>query len=373
VGKQLKAHGYATAWIGKWHVNAGGRSNYIPPERRHGFEHFLALECTHDYNDSKYFANDDPEPRKWPGYDAFAQTDAAIAYMDEKAGENTPFALFLSWGPPHSPYRTAPEAYLERYDPARISLPPNVPEGYEDHARANLAGYYAHCTALNDCMGRLTAFLRERGRLEDTLIVFTSDHGDMIGAHGMYDKQGPWDESLRIPCLVRVPGKAALRGASSRLLHDFVDWFPTLCGLLELEAPTGLQGHDNAGHLLGGTLPEPNQALYACYHRFGNWPKQSAHRPEMYHAREARGLRTERHTYVESLEGPWLFYDNEVDPFQLTNRIADPDTAGTRAELASRLHALLREEGDAFRPGMEYVRRWGYEVDPDTGTIAFDW
>ncbi len=377
IGKTLTSAGYATGWIGKWHVNAGGRSNYIPPERRHGFQHFQALECTHDYNQSRYYEGDDPTTRQWDGYDAIAQTSAAIDFMHARADTGDPFALFLSWGPPHSPFHTAPESYRALYDSAKLTVAPNVPDTGDDRAQAahNLAGYYAHCTALDDCIERLVDCLKRTGQLENTWLVFTSDHGDLIGAHGLYDKQGPWDDSLRVPCLVRVPeAPARLRGATSNLLHDFVDWFPTLCGWLDLPAPPDLQGRDHGAHLLGGTLPEPNDALYACYHAFGNWVRQSARHPEdsLVTARASRGLRTERHTYVEDLDGPWLLYDNHEDPHQLRNRVDDPALSELRQALAARLRERLAENDDDFRPGLEYVRQWGYTVD-DSGTIAFKW
>ncbi|MGF1449247.1 MAG: sulfatase-like hydrolase/transferase [Opitutales bacterium] len=373
IGKTLSEAGYATGWIGKWHVNAGGRHSYIPPERRHGFQHFQALECTHDYNQSRYFEGDDPTPRQWDGYDAIAQTSAAVNFMQAQADRDDPFALFLSWGPPHSPYETAPEAYRALYDPNSITLPPNVPEYPEYRAKVaeDLAGYYAHCTALDDCIARLVESLRQSGQLENTWLVFTSAHGDLIGAHGLYDKQGPWEESLRVPCLVRVPDAPEnLRGATSNLLHDFVDWFPTLCGWLGLEPPPDLQGRDHGALLLNETLPEPNDALYACYHAFGNWVHQSRGKPAWVKAREARGVRTERFTYVEDHDGPWLLYDNEADPYQLRNRVNDAELAEVQRNLAARLRELLAENGDEFRPGMDYVRQWGYAVDA-SGTIPF--
>mgnify|MGYP001610803114 CR=1 FL=1 len=89
--------------------------------------------------------------------------------------------LVLSWGPPHNPYQTAPDAFKALYQPEKIVLRPNVPAGeLSDKARVSLAGYYAHCSALDACLGKLVQTLRESGLEEDTLLVFGSDHGDMI-------------------------------------------------------------------------------------------------------------------------------------------------------------------------------------------------
>ena len=125
IAQAFSAGGYDTAYIGKWHVNGRGRSSYIPPERRQGFEYWKVLECTHDYNHSAYYAGDSDEQLVWEGYDALAQTRDAQAYLRNR-GTN-PFLLVLSWGPPHAPYHTAPEEYQAMYDPATITLRPNVP------------------------------------------------------------------------------------------------------------------------------------------------------------------------------------------------------------------------------------------------------
>ena len=358
MGKQFATAGYDTAWIGKWHVDGHGRYAYIPPERRHGFAYFKALECTHDYNHSRYYDNNDPTLRFWTGYDAIAQTDDCIRWLQSRRGDR-PFLAVLSWGPPHSPFLTAPQSYRDRYDPAALTIPANVPPAEVSEVRKNLAGYYAHITALDDCFGRLMAVVPD-----NTIVLFTSDHGDLLGAHGLWDKQGPWDESLRIPFLLRAPGWPA--GAVNDSLIDWLDVWPTLCGLAGLPQPSGIQGRDFSRHLLEGTVPTDNGLLYASYHNFGNWgPIARRHSLPLFYAREARGLRTERFTYVEDLTGPWLLYDNEADPLQLRNLAGQhPQQKG----LADRLHAKLRAEDDEFLSGMDYVRRWGYTVD-ESGTI----
>ena len=154
IAKVLGAAGYDTAYIGKWHVDGHGRSNFIPRERRQGFDYWKVLECTHDYNHSAYYA-DGPEKLYWEGYDAMAQTRDAQQYLRDHAQAQKPFILVLAWGPPHDPYFTAPEKYRALYDPEKLTLRPNVPAEGRANARKTLAGYYAHCTALDDCFGEL--------------------------------------------------------------------------------------------------------------------------------------------------------------------------------------------------------------------------
>jgi len=162
IGKVLRTAGYDTAYVGKWHVDGHGRSSYIPRERRQGFDYWKVLECTHDYNHSAYYA-DGPEKLYWEGYDAIAQTQDAQQYLRAHAQSQKPFFLVVAWGPPHDPYFTAPEKYRALYDSAKLMLRPNVPEAERANARKTLAGYYAHCTALDECFGELRRTLQETG------------------------------------------------------------------------------------------------------------------------------------------------------------------------------------------------------------------
>lgn len=161
IAHAFAAGGYDTAYIGKWHVDGRGRSAYIPPESRKGFDYWKVLECTHTYNDSKYYAGDSDQQLTWEGYDAIAQTADARSYIRNHS-QDRPFFLFLSWGPPHAPYDTAPERYRALYRAEDIELRPNVPEWIAPKARQWLAGYYAHCTALDDCVGALVQTLENK-------------------------------------------------------------------------------------------------------------------------------------------------------------------------------------------------------------------
>ena len=189
---------------------------YIPPERRLGFQYFKALECSHDYNASAYYEGDDDAMRHWDGYDVFAQTEDAQRYIQANAGGD-PFALVVSWGPPHNPYETAPQRFRDMYAAADIQLRDNVPDDMADDAREWLAGYYAHCSAIDHCVGEMMQTLEDSGISDDTVLVFASDHGDMLGSQGMARKQKPWDESILVPFLLRYPAKygGAARGHES--------------------------------------------------------------------------------------------------------------------------------------------------------------
>ena len=153
--------GYETAYIGKWHLDGNRRTAFIPRDRRQGFKFWKALGCTHNYNNSFYYADKNVR-LKWNGYDAIAQTREARRYIRERSNDK-PFALFLSWGPPHSPYHTAPRKYKDFFKAEELKLRPNVPKALVAKARNTLAGYYAHIAALDDCIGEILQTLKECG------------------------------------------------------------------------------------------------------------------------------------------------------------------------------------------------------------------
>ena len=140
----------------------------------------------------------------------------------------SPSFSFLAWGPPHDPYFTAPEKYRALYDPEKLTLRPNVPEAGRANARKTLAGYYAHCTALDDCLGELRRTLQETGLAENTLLVFTADHGDMLGSQGAYKKQRPYDESIRIPLLMHWPKGLGVKARQLDAPINSEDLMPTV-------------------------------------------------------------------------------------------------------------------------------------------------
>jgi len=361
IARVFKRAGYDTGYIGKWHLDGIDRSAFIPPERRQGFDFWKAFGCTHDYHNSYYYG-DGEEKRRWEGYDAEAQTKAAEAYIREHS-DGRPFSLFLSWGPPHAPYHTAPEAYRKMFSPADIRLRDNVPVEFEQAARESLAGYYAHIAALDDCMGRLIRVLDETELSGDTILVFTSDHGDMLYSQGSRKKQQPWDESIRVPFLIRYPGLHGRSGRAIDTLLSTPDIMPTLLGLCGITVPATVEGRDYSGLVSGADPDSGTAALISCPSPFGQWQRSRG-------GREYRGLRTARYTYARDLEGPWLLFDNLDDPAQERNLCREADYRTLQNRLDEMLLERLREIGDEFLPGPVYIERMGYLVD-DSGTVPY--
>jgi arylsulfatase A-like enzyme len=362
IAEVLKDAGYDTGCIGKWHVDGHGRSNFIPRERRQGFDYWKVLECTHAYNNSAYYA-DGPEKLKWEGYDAIAQTRDAQSYLESRAKNGRPFLLWLAWGPPHNPYETAPEKYKAMYDPEKLHLRGNVPKEVEARTRKDLAGYYAHCTALDDCFGDLLDTLQRTGLAENTIIVFTSDHGDMLGSHAMIRKQKPYEESARVPMLFRLPASIGVKPRRVDGTINTEDVMPTLLRLCNVSAPKSVEGLDFTGYLRGGADPSGGAAVVQCASPFGEFTRAVG-------GKEYRALRTKRYTYARDLDGPWLLFDNEKDPFQLDNLAGKPEHAKLQAQLDAQLKKKLADAHDDFRPGADYIAKWGYKVNA-TGTMPY--
>ncbi len=346
--------GYATAYIGKWHLDGHGRQAYVAPTRRQGWEYWKAAECDHNYNHSHYYTDDSNEKHFWDGYDAFAETKDAQACLRKLAGGERPFLLMVSYGTPHFPHATAPESYKAQYPPEKIRLAPNVGPAMEKRARQESQGYYAHCMALDECVGKILTTLEESGVADKTIVVFTSDHGEMMGSHDCPPtmKQVPWDEAAHVPLLVRFP---ALAGRQARVIETPLttpDILPTLCGLTGVAVPKSAEGEDLSGVVRDGKEIAGRAALYMnvapfCGGKFAN---------------EYRAVRTDRYTYVRGQDGPWLLYDDRKDPYQMDNLIGKAALADVQKQLDADLQAQLKRIGDDFRPAEYYIKAWGYEI-----------
>ena len=138
---------------------------------------------------------------------------------------------------------------------------------------------------------------------------------------------------------------------------------PTLLGLCGVDIPKSVEGEDLSGAIRGDQRIEREAALLTCPSPFGQWSRKHG-------GREYRGVRTHRYTYVRDLNGPWLLYDNENDPYQMENLCNKPDYAALQRRLDKELYTLLQQTDDEFLPGPEYIKKWGYQVD-ENGTVPY--
>jgi arylsulfatase A-like enzyme len=337
IAEILGQEGYRTGFIGKWHLDGGPRlPGFVPPgPRRQGFEFWAANECAHTHFKTQYF-RDSPDPIPVDRFEPEAWTDEALGFLRGSARDRRPFFLCVFMGPPHDPY-LAPEHYTKMYDPAKIEMRPNWRPGDRVPGRKEIAAYYAATTAVDDQIGRMLALLDEQSMAEDTIVLVSSDHGDMLGSQGEVLKRKPWEESIRVPGILRYPRRVK-PGRTEDALFSHVDIAPTLLRLCGVRPPRSMQGTDLAGVVLGQSRGGPDSAYLQI---FG--PYQGDRTPEGW-----RGVRTSRYTYARFRSRPWVLYDVEKDPYQQNNLVGDPAAASLRQEMERRLSAWMRRTGDSW-------------------------
>jgi arylsulfatase A-like enzyme len=336
LAKLLKAQGYRTGFIGKWHLDGGKRDpGFVPPgPRRQGFEFWAACECRHTHFQPVWF-RDTPEPVRGGKFEPEALTDVALEFLREN--QKRPFFLVVSMGPPHDPYG-APEKYMRLYDPAKLTMHRDWRPGVRQAGREQIAAYYAAITAIDDQVGRLMQALKDFGLEKDTIVVFSSDHGDMLGSQGQRLKRKPWEESIRVPGVLRYP--ATVRpGRRVDALLSHVDFAPTLLSLCGVKPPADMQGTDLSGVALGRSDQGPDSVFFQIFVPFAG---DGTPHPW-------RGVRTRRYMYARTEKAPWVLYDLEKDPTELHNLADDSASAGVRREMEARLERWMKDTGDSWR------------------------
>ena len=267
----------------------------------------------------------------------------------------------LSYGPPHDPYFSAPKEFQDLYDANTLEVHPNVPAALQDSARRAMAGYYAHASAIDFAIGNLLDALDKAGVSANTILVFTSEHGDMLMSKGVLKKQRPYDEAIKVPMLIRYPAKF---GEKSRRVIDPIgtpDLLPTLLGLNDIVSSESIEGKDFSSQLLAGEELGNEAALIMLPVPFHEWKFQNG-------GREFRGIRTKRYTYVKDLKGPWLLYDDEKDPYQQNNLVNESAFSDLQNQLESILMDKLKTINDSFLPADEYMTKFNYLYDAQDST-----
>ncbi len=371
-GHVLTDGGYDTAYIGKWHLYANQlghhyepRNSHIPPgPHRLGFDGLWAAFNFHHESYGVYYHTDSEEkiPYGEDVYEPDAQTDMAIDFIRGRDGEN-PFALFLSWGPPHDPWNeeNVPERFWEMFEDVPFPHPQNYraendPYGdgwsyLNSEQRDELEGwrrtYYAQTTSLDWNFGRLIEAIEEGGIADDTILVFTSDHGEMFGAQGRRAKNIFYEEACRVPFLIRWPGR--IKAGVSDACLSTPDLFPTLTSLINLEYPKDVEGMDLSHLMLGERGPEPEAALMQICGATASWDD----------GHEWRALRDKRYTYaVYRADGRELLFDDQNDPLQLNDLAGHSDHKETLVRFRTMLGSRMAELNDTFECCTWYRDHW---------------
>ena len=351
LGDAFAHAGYRTAWVGKWHLHTGSfpqidGPDFVPEGRdRLGFAHWRGYNFHTNYFDGTVNL-DGWRCERWEGYETHALNRYAVEFLDAAAGE--PFCLFLS---PHQPHHTrhewAPQECFDRL-PAQLTLPANVPDGRRAGALAAYRNYLAMTLALDDMVGELLDALDRRGLAENTLLIFTSDHGSQMGAHGWgaFKKKVPYEESLLVPLLVRWPGVFE-GGGECDVLTAPVDLFPTLCGLCGVPVPRTVEGHDLSAAWRGEPGAFEQDALLTM--------NFTAAYDYLVDGEEWRGVRTRTHGYARWLNGTRELFDLATDPLEMANLAGRPEHADLERAMEAKLQELMAERNDRLVPCSSYA------------------
>jgi len=367
LAKYLQAAGYHTGMVGKWHLTSDPT----------GFDYWNILPGQGAYHDPVFLT---PGGRtKHTGYCTDLITDFSIDFLEKRPADR-PFFLMCHHKAPHRNWQpdekhrlqwenvTVPEPatfhddYASRSDAAREAtmridrdLTPNdlkqpPPSGLSEKELKSwkyqryMRDYLACVASVDDNVGRLLDYLDKKGLSNSTIVIYTSDQGFFLGDHNWYDKRFMYEESLRMPFLVRWPGVVAPRRVSEKMILN-VDFAPTLLQAAGLPIPEDMQGRSFLPILKGD---EPSSWRTSMYYRYYHYPQD--HRVQPHY-----GLRTERYKliYFNKID-QWELFDLQTDPHELRNIYADPAQAENvkrlKAELA-RLKAELKD-ADQFENGV---------------------
>jgi arylsulfatase A-like enzyme len=362
-GEVLRDNGYNTGYFGKWHLYGGDRDRPIPPgEYRYGFDKaFLSNNCTLKYDSlHAYFWNDKGEKELYHDWESTAQTAQAIGFI--KKQNNEPFALFVSWHPPHNWASEnghkywAPEEYRNMYDPQNLTLRKNCDD--QEVYREYYQGHMAMISSLDDSFKALLDALKEKGYDENTLVIFTSDHGDMLMSHGWpFNKGRPEIESIKVPLLMRCPSK--LNPGVSDLLIGALDLMPTILGLMNLTVPTTCQGVNLSEAILNND--EDAVSSIPLFYFAGNW--RGVYTKDYTYTFDIVKGGAEAHAAQAGFKNSNCLYDHINDKFEMKNLFDSPDHKKIKKKLNKESEKWLKHFNDQKTPFWDLLSKSMFETD----------
>ena len=344
--------GYETIYLGKWHMagmkESEGRTatRVVPKVDRGRFDTWLGYENNNSQYDCYIHGHDGDEEVdlfKLPGYETDCLTDMAVERLKARSEDDAPFFMVVSVQPPHVP-GLAP-AEQRRYQAQQLTLRPNVPASEEADARIGLSSYYAQIENIDTNVGRVMETLRDENLIDDTYLMFFSDHGDQLGSQGRYGKCVPYEESLRVPVIVGggVPRCQQRQGSwNSDCLINHVDIAPTSLGLCGIDVPDWMEGYDYSHQCSDRNTPAQNpgdEPASAYAQLIGD--RESSYAWRCVVTRDGW-----KYACVDG--GEWLMFDLNTDPTEQNNLAFQTKHKARRQELNTLLRNWAEKTGDSF-------------------------
>jgi arylsulfatase A-like enzyme len=295
------------------------------------------------------------------GYGPFHETEKAVEFI--KQNRHRPFFLYFSPHPPHMPLADLPAKYRKMYEPEKLPIRPNAindgilaydrhwfkvymwehrylrnPETYPEKLPDNMdlrdltALYYGQITAIDDCVGKMMGALKETGIDKDTIVIFTTDHGDLLGSHQLFNKNHHYDEACRIPMMIRYPRKLKHCVVDKQVV-SLVNIMPTILELCNLPIPKSVQARSLI-RLITGKKPagRENEAYIETT--------------------TSDGIRTLRYVYAVAQrdDGSELLFDVDKDPYQMNNLVSDPEYREVLASLRNKVKVWQKQTPNLALP-----------------------
>lgn len=362
--RQMRDHGYFTAHAGKWHLGDEVLPLWFDAFDGHDQTVYSAWCAENGLPDGWTFNDPAVRTHRTPSMSTPKTivldmepeqtitawiTDHAIRLFDERPSDQ-PFFLVCSYHAPHPPLKI-PEPYYSLYDADSIPEPPNFgpqpnkPQAntdsyyhqlWLDHGsdwaawKKSVAVYWGFVTMVDAQIGRLLDHLENAGELDDTVIIFASDHGEFLGQHGLWHKMMPYEEALRVPFIVRYP-QLATAGLRSEAMVSLIDISPTILSLIGESTPARMSGRDLSPGFATDIEFQEDPYRFSEHKPLGEW----------HHTVEWRLVTNGRYKYVWNWGDLDELYDLQADPHELRNEIANAGLTDTLQHLRRQLDGWM--------------------------------
>jgi arylsulfatase A-like enzyme len=396
--KLLHTQGYETSFLGKWHLKSDPT----------GFDSWMILPDQGEYYNPDFIEMG--EQKRIPGYVTDILADRAVEFLKSHQDVTKPFLLMLHHKAPHRNWQPA-ERHLTLYDDAEFPEPPTLFDDYATRSRAAaeqemtirdhmtldsdlklgsppnrlnssqreawekaygpkreafikaglrgdalvrwkyrryLQDYLATIAAVDESVGRVLDSLDQTGLAANTLVVYTSDQGFFLGEHGWFDKRFMYEEALRMPLVMRYPGRIPPGTVNSDMISN-LDFAPTFLETAGLGKHASMQGRSFLPLLLGKSVADWPESVYYHYYEF----------PAVHMAKRHFGVRTKKHKLIHFYHDidAWELYDLEKDPHEMKNIYDDPAYEDVKRRLEAELARLQALYLDSEELAREFVRK----------------